>query len=244
MKSLTLLTGTLADSPPGTPAPRGGGHRHQVLGRVEGHPGVEVRVDRHHAARTHEQRVAVRRAAWPRSRRRCCRWRRRGSPPPPAGPALPATAGDGARDLVGGAARREVHDDPDRLGRGLGLGRPGRAQRERGRGQGARRGGRAGEAGSCGSPVESLRAQAPRSVLSCARPRGLRTKRIGSAFTGARRAMRHQCRVERLAGVVGQRRFARGAHGVALPPGRRPGPGGPARAAGCPCRARWSRRSP
>ena len=37
------------------------GHRHQVLGRVEGHARIDVRIDRDHAAAAHQQRVAVRR---------------------------------------------------------------------------------------------------------------------------------------------------------------------------------------
>ena len=100
---------------------RRGGHRHDVLGRIERHPGVDVRVDRHHAAGTEQQRVAVR-----------CRLGDHVAAQVAAGAGAVLDQhrlaqrvlqglGDDAGDDVGGAAGREVDHHLDGLG-GPGLG--------------------------------------------------------------------------------------------------------------------------
>ena len=91
--------------------------------------GVDVRVDRHHAARTHQQRVAVGRrlghhVAAQVAARAALVLDHHGL----AERFLQRRA-DGARDLVGRAAGREVDDDLDRLARPvLGLAEAARAE--------------------------------------------------------------------------------------------------------------------
>ena len=213
---------------------RGGGHRHQVLGRVERHLRVQVRIDRHRAARAHEQRVAVGRllghevagdvavgaGAVLHHHRLAQRLRQR--------------LRHGARDLVGGAAGREAHDHADRLGReGLRQRRRRAGAAASGRGQQARR-------------ARQSRVLSSWCLLGCCRGsmRGLsglqlgrhRPGRAACAPSGSARPSPGRggapcCTsvgVQRLAGVVGQRRFARRARSPA------------AASAATPPWARWS----
>ena len=194
---------------------------------------IEVRIDRHHAARTHEQRVAVGRllgddfaadvavgaGAVLHHHRLAQRLLQR--------------LADGARELVGRAARREVHDDADRLaGPGLGEGRcRARRRRQRAAAQPERRRRRRGDARRFmrGLLRSLLIVHAAGGLRRTSGPWACASKRIGCSLTGrARRAVLHQRGVQRLAGIVGQRGLARRGDGL----GARFG-------ATAPC-ARWS----
>ena len=113
---------------------------------------------------------------------------------------------DGPRELVGGAARREVHDDPHRLaGPGLGEGaraRPGQKSRQAGQSQAAGDGMQGFMRVSFGCLTYAV-VCGVRAIWACARS--------GSAapYRPRRRAVLHQRRVQRLAGIVGQRGLAR-----------------------------------
>src|SRR5690606_8918289 len=107
--------------------------------RVGGHVVVDERVDRHHAARGHQEGIAVGSCLGGCVAADVAAGARLVFDYERLSQRFAERLGDGACDLVGRAARREVDDDGDRFAGPLLGRRRGGGQRQRGRGQGGQR---------------------------------------------------------------------------------------------------------